>query len=159
MKRIIELRVNGETYEVAVEPQRTLLEVLREGLGLTGTKKACGTGECGACTVIINGRAVLSCLTLAVEAQGQEVFTIEGLAQDGKLHPLQRAFVEHGAIQCGYCTPGFIMTAKAFLEENPTPSREEVRRAIGGVLCRCTGYAKVVEAILAAAQEMRGAGP
>ena len=159
MKRVIELKVNGEKYELAVEPQRTLLEVLRENLGLTGTKKACGTGECGACTVMIHGRAVLACLTLALEAQGTDVLTIEGLAQGEELHPLQRAFVNHGAIQCGYCTPGFIMTAKAFLVENPKPTPDEVRKAIGGNLCRCTGYAKVVDAIVAASEEMRAVSP
>jgi len=159
VKRVIELKVNGEKYELAVEPQRTLLEVLRENLGLTGTKKACGTGECGACTVMIHGRAVLACLTLALEAQGTDVLTIEGLAQGEELHPLQRAFVNHGAIQCGYCTPGFIMTAKAFLVENPKPTPDEVRKAIGGNLCRCTGYAKVVDAIVAASEEMRAVSP
>ena len=151
MKRLIELKVNGLMHEVAVEPQRTLLEVLRESLGYTGTKRACDTGDCGACTVIIDGRAVLSCLTLAVEVQGKDIVTIEGLATGDKLHPIQQAFVDHGAIQCGFCTPGLILSAKALLDENQTPTRQEVRKAISGNLCRCTGYAKVVEAIEAVA--------
>lgn len=153
MKRIIELKVNGIMHEVAVEPQRTLLEVLRESLGYTGTKRACDSGDCGACTVIIDGRAVLACLTLAVEAQGKDIVTIEGLGTGDKLHPIQQAFVEEGAIQCGFCAPGFIMSAKALLDENPKPSRDEIRRAIGGNLCRCTGYAKVIEAVEAAAEK------
>lgn len=157
MKRIIELSINGLTHEVAIEPQRTLLEVLRENLGYTGTKRACDSGDCGACTVIIDGKAVLACLTLAVEAQSREIVTIEGLATGDKLHPIQQAFVDHGAIQCGYCTPGFIMSTKALLDENPMPSRDEIRKAIGGNLCRCTGYAKVVEAVEAAAVHEKGA--
>jgi carbon-monoxide dehydrogenase small subunit len=154
MKQHIELRVNGETYEVVVDPRRTLLEVLRDSLGLTGVKKACDRGNCGACTVIIEGKPVVSCLTLAIEAQGNEILTIEGLAKDGILHPLQKAFVEHGAIQCGFCTPGMIMAAKALLDEIPKPSQAEVGRGIAGNLCRCTGYAKIVEAILAGSQEL-----
>lgn len=154
MKRIIELKVNGLSHEIAVEPQRTLLEVLRENLGYTGTKKACDSGDCGACTVIIDGRAVLSCLTLAVEAQGKDIVTIEGLSDSGEMHPLQKAFLDHGAIQCGFCTPGFILSAKALLDENPQPNEEEIRKAIAGNLCRCTGYVKIVGAIGAAAKEM-----
>ncbi len=150
-KRLIELKVNGEVYEVAVDVHRTLLEVLREVIGLTGAKEACDMGECGACTVLIDGRAVLSCLMLAVDAVGKEITTIEGLAKGGELHPLQRAFVEHGAIQCGFCTPGMVLTAKAFLDKNPKPTVEEVKEAISGNLCRCTGYVKIVEAIMAAA--------
>jgi carbon-monoxide dehydrogenase small subunit len=153
MKQIIELTVNGERYEVAVAPWRTLLEVLREELGLTGAKKACDAGDCGSCTVIMDGKAVLSCLILALEAQGKDILTIEGLAEDGQLHPLQAAFVEHGAIQCGFCTPGMILAAKALLDENPRPTEEEVRKGIAGNLCRCTGYVKIVEAILAASQK------
>lgn len=152
MKRIVELKVNGEMYEVAVDPRRTLLEVLREQIGLTGTKEGCDLGQCGTCTVLIDGRPALSCLTLAVEAQGKEVLTIEGLAQDGKLHPLQQAFVQYGAIQCGFCTPGMILSAKALLDETPHPTTDEVKRAIGGNLCRCTGYVKIIEAILKAAE-------
>jgi carbon-monoxide dehydrogenase small subunit len=149
---LIQLRVNGELYEVAVHPHWTLLEVLREELDLTGAKKGCDAGDCGGCTVILDGKPVVSCLTLAVEADGRDILTIEGLAQNGQLHPIQNAFVEHGAIQCGFCTPGMIMSAKALLDENPNPTEEEVRRAIAGNLCRCTGYVKIVEAILAASQ-------
>ncbi len=152
MKRLIQLRVNGELYEVAVHPHWTLLEVLREELDLTGAKKGCDAGDCGGCTVILDGKPVFSCLTLAVEADGRDILTIEGLAQNGQLHPIQNAFVEHGAIQCGFCTPGMIMSAKALLDENPNPTEEEVRQAIAGNLCRCTGYVKIVEAILAASQ-------
>jgi len=152
LKRLIQLRVNGELYEVAVHPHWTLLEVLREELDLTGAKKGCDAGDCGGCTVILDGKPVVSCLTLAVEADGRDILTIEGLAQNGQLHPIQNAFVEHGAIQCGFCTPGMIMSAKALLDENPNPTEEEVRRAIAGNLCRCTGYVKIVEAILAASQ-------
>lgn len=153
MKRLIQLQVNGEPYEVAVEPSRTLLEVLRENLGLTGTKEACDIGECGACTVLVDGQAVLSCLTLATDAEGKDILTIEGLAVGGTIHPLQRAFVEHGAIQCGFCTPGMIMSAKALLSLNPTPTVAEVKKAIAGNLCRCTGYKKIVDAVLAASQQ------
>lgn len=154
MKQLIELMVNGETYEVAVEPQRTLLEVLRDNLGLTGAKKGCNTGDCGACTVIMDGKPVVSCLILAVEAQGKDILTIEGLAKDGQLHPLQEAFIELGAIQCGFCTPGMILSAKALLDENPKPTEEEVKKGIAGNLCRCTGYTKIIEAILAASQKL-----
>lgn len=150
MKRVIELRVNGETHEVLVETHRTLLEVLRERIGLTGTKEACDTGECGACTVLLDGLPVNSCLVLALDARGKEITTIEGLAVDGVLHPLQKAFIDHGATQCGFCTPGMILTAKALLDEKPSPTEAEVRQAISGNLCRCTGYAKIVGAVLAA---------
>lgn len=148
MKKLISLRVNGESYEIAVAPQRTLLEVLREDLNLTGTKEACDTGACGACTVLLDGKPVLSCLTLAVEVRGREVVTIEGLQQNGELDPLQKAFIDHGAIQCGYCTPGMILSAKALLRRNPNPTIDEAKQAISGNLCRCTGYRKIVEAIL-----------
>jgi carbon-monoxide dehydrogenase small subunit len=148
MKRILKLHVNGEEFEVLTEIHKTLLEVLREDLGLTGTKRGCDLGTCGACTVLIEGKPYLSCLTLAVDVQGKKIVTIEGLAQDGELHPLQKAFVEKGAIQCGFCTPGMILTAKAFLHENPHPSEGNVKKAISGNLCRCTGYIKIVEAIL-----------
>ena len=151
MKQVIRLRVNGEEREVLAESHRTLLEVLREDLGLTGTKKGCDLGACGACTVLIDGKPTLSCLTLAVSVQGKEITTIEGLAQDGQLHPLQISFAEKGAVQCGFCTPGMILTAKAFLDEHPNPSEPEVKKAISGNLCRCTGYVKIVEAILAVA--------
>ena len=148
MKRIIKLHVNGEEFEVLTEVHKTLLEVLREDLGLTGTKRGCDLGTCGACTVLIAGKPFLSCLTLAVDVQGKRIVTIEGLSQDGEPHPLQKAFVEKGAIQCGFCTPGMILTAKVFLDGNPHPSEGEVKRAISGNLCRCTGYVKIVEAIL-----------
>lgn len=148
MKRIIALNVNGEDFEVLIEPHRTLLEVLREDLGVTGTKRGCDLGTCGACTVLIEGKPYLSCLTLAVDVQGKKIVTIEGLTQDEETHPLQKAFVEKGAIQCGFCTPGMILTAKAFLDENPHPSEKEVKKAISGNLCRCTGYVKIIEAIL-----------
>jgi len=153
MKHVVKLLVNGEDREVLTETHKTLLEVLREDLGLTGTKRACDLGTCGACTVLINGKPHLSCLTLAVDAQGKEILTIEGLAHDGKLHPLQKAFAEKGAIQCGFCTPGMILTAKAFLDEYPHPAEGEVKKAISGNLCRCTGYVKIVEAILSVAEE------
>jgi carbon-monoxide dehydrogenase small subunit len=147
-KRIVQLTVNGEVYELAVAPNRTLLEVLRDDLSLTGTKAGCGEGACGTCTVLLDGRPVRSCLTLAVEAQGQPITTIEELAEDGELHPAQQSFVEHGAIQCGFCSPGMILVAKALLDENPHPTEQEARDAISGNVCRCTGYAKIVEAIL-----------
>lgn len=150
MKRIINLYVNGEVFEVLTPVHKTLLEVLREDLGLTGTKRGCDLGTCGACTVLIEGKPYLSCLTLAADVQGKKIITIEGLSGEGKPHPLQKAFVEKGAIQCGFCTPGMILTAKAFLDENLHPSEIEVKRAISGNLCRCTGYIKIVEAILSA---------
>jgi carbon-monoxide dehydrogenase small subunit len=151
MKKHIHLKVNDEEYELEVGPQELLLDVIRDSLNLTGTKRGCDTGDCGACTIIMDGRAVNSCLILAVEADGKEILTIEGLAKNGTLHPLQKAFVEYGAIQCGFCTPGMILSAKALLDENPDPSEEEIRRAIAGNLCRCTGYTKIVQAIKACA--------
>ena len=149
MKQLIELKVNGESYEAAVDSHRTLLEVLRENLGLTGAKEGCDLGACGACTVLIDGKAVLSCLTLAIDSQGKEITTIEGLAKEGKLHPLQQNFVDHGAIQCGFCTSGMILSAKAMLDKTPKPTEDEVKRGISGNLCRCTGYTKIIEAIMA----------
>jgi carbon-monoxide dehydrogenase small subunit len=151
LKKIIRLKVNGEVHEIAVDPWRTLLEVLREDLGLTGTKESCDLGTCGACTVLINGEPMLSCLLLAWGLEDQEILTIEGMATGGRLHPLQESFINHGAFQCGFCTPGMILTAKALLEENPHPSEEEVRKAISGNICRCTGYTKIIDAISAAA--------
>jgi carbon-monoxide dehydrogenase small subunit len=148
MKRVLRLHVNGEDFEILTEVNKTLLEVLREDLGLTGTKRGCDLGTCGACTVLIEGKPYLSCLTLAVDVQGKKIMTIEGLSQKGELHPLQKAFVEKGAIQCGFCTPGMILTAKAFIEEQPHPSEGELKKAISGNLCRCTGYVKILEAIL-----------
>lgn len=152
MKTIVQLVVNGESVEAAVEPNQTLLQFLREDLGLTGTKHGCGLGDCGACTVILDGKPVNACLVLAVQARGREVLTIEGLAENGKLHPIQQAFVDKGAIQCGFCTPGMILSAKALLDEKPEPSEPEIRTAISGNLCRCTGYQKIVEAIQEAAK-------
>lgn len=147
MKKQIQLIINGNEYDVLVKPHWTLLDVLREQIGLTGTKKGCENGECGACTVIINGEAILSCLVLAIQAQGKKILTIEGLAEDGKLDPIQDAFVKYGAIQCGFCTPGMIMTSKALLDEVSHPSVEEIKRGLSGNLCRCTGYVKIVEAV------------
>ncbi len=155
VKRLIQLTINGEVAEVAVEPTTTLLHVLREDLGLTGTKEGCSVGDCGACTVLLDGKPVASCLTLAVEVRDREVLTIEGLSKDGELHPLQRAFIDHFAVQCGFCTPGMILSAKALLDKNPHASEEDVRQAISGNLCRCTGYIKIVEAVLAAAESLR----
>lgn len=156
MKQEIELKVNGELFRVRVETCRTLLEVLREHLGLTGTKEGCNKGDCGFCTVLIDGKAVLSCLTLAIEAQGKDILTIEGLSNGDKLHPIQQAFVDHGAIQCGFCTPGMIMSAKALLDRNPNPTEDEIREGISGNICRCTGYLKIVEAIQAVAEKSGG---
>ncbi len=157
MKRDIELTVNGDVHKIQVDTRRTLLEVLREQLGLTGTKEMCNKGDCGACTVILNGKAVLSCMMLAVEADGKDITTIEGLATAGhKLHPIQQAFVDHGAIQCGYCTPGFIMSAKALLDRTKEPTVDEIKGAISNHICRCTGYVQIIEAIEAAAKEMAG---
>ncbi len=153
-KHQIHLEVNGDAYDLLVEPRHTLLKVLRDDLGLTGTKKGCDTGDCGACTVLLNGKPINSCLALAVEADGAEITTIEGLAKGDELHPLQEAFIQAGAIQCGYCTPGMILTAKALLDENPAPSEEEVKKAIAGNLCRCTGYIKIFEAIQTAARNL-----
>jgi carbon-monoxide dehydrogenase small subunit len=153
-RQLIQLKVNGEERDVVVSPNETLVEVLRDRLELTGTKMGCGEGACGTCTVLLDGKPVRSCLTLAVEVQGQEIVTIEGLAEGAELHPVQEAFMEHGAIQCGFCSPGMILTGKALLDENPHPTEEGVRRAISGVVCRCTGYAKIVEAIMAAADAL-----
>lgn len=153
MKERIVLTVNGESVEVYVEPWKTLQQVLHDELELTGTKEGCDTGHCGACTVLIDGKAVKSCLVLAPLARGKDIRTIEGLASEEKLHPLQQAFIDHFAVQCGFCIPGMIMTAKALLDENPNPTEEEVRDGIHGVLCRCTGYVRIIEAILAAAKQ------
>jgi carbon-monoxide dehydrogenase small subunit len=154
MKRRITLNVNQELWEVEVEPHRTLLEVLREELGLTGTKEGCGLGACGACTVIIDGAPTLSCLTLVVDVQNKGITTIEGLMKDGQPHPIQLAFVNQGAIQCGFCTPGAIISAKALLDKNPRPSLVEIKEAISGNLCRCTGYIKIIEAVDEAAESL-----
>jgi carbon-monoxide dehydrogenase small subunit len=156
-KHHITATVNGDPVELLCETQDTLLDGLRDGLGLTGTKEGCSTGDCGACSVIVDGRLVCACLMLAVEAEGKSIATIEGLAQNGALHPLQRKFLEHAALQCGICTPGFLMAAKALLERLPEPTETEVRYGLAGNLCRCTGYDKIVRAVLDAAAEMRGA--
>jgi len=154
-KYTISLKVNDETYEVVASPNRTLLEVLRDDLHLTGTKESCGEGVCGACTVLIDGQPMRSCLLLAVAMEGKEITTIEGLSRGEKLHPVQEAFVMHHAIQCGFCGPGMILTAYALLNENPNPTEKEIRRAISGNICRCTGYAKIVEAVKSLAEEGR----
>ena len=156
MKQPIKLKVNGAEEEVMIEPWWTLARVLRDELHLTGTKIGCEAGDCGTCTVLVDGKAVKSCLYLAMKARGKDILTIEGLrGEDGELHPLQAAFIEYFAVQCGYCTPGMIMAAKALLDENPSPTEEEVRKALDGNLCRCTGYVKIVEAVLAARQKKR----
>lgn len=149
--------INGDQVEFLCETQQTLLEALRDELHLTGTKEGCGTGDCGACSVMVDGRLVCSCLMLAVEAEGKSIETIEGMASGEKLHPLQTKFLEHAALQCGICTPGILIAARALLERNPDPSESEVRFWLAGNLCRCTGYQKIVEAVLDAAREMRGA--
>jgi aerobic carbon-monoxide dehydrogenase small subunit len=148
----LRLTINGESHDVLVAPQRTLLEVLRADLGLTGTKENCLDAECGVCTVLLDGAAVNACIVLAVQCRDRPVTTIEGLAAGGQLHPLQQSFVEHGAVQCGYCIPGMILAAKAYLDENPAPTADEVRAALAGNLCRCTGYQKITEAVLSAAR-------
>ncbi|THB77916.1 MAG: (2Fe-2S)-binding protein [Desulfobacteraceae bacterium] len=147
MKKIISVTINNEIYEIAVEPNQTLADLLRYDLGLTGTKKGCDTGDCGACTVILDGDVVNSCLVLAIQTDGSVVDTIEGLATEEGLHPIQEAFVEKGAIQCGYCSPGMIMSAKNLLDKNTNPTEQEIREGISGNLCRCTGYQKIIEAI------------
>jgi carbon-monoxide dehydrogenase small subunit len=155
-KTRLRLKVNGEERDVLAPVHHTLLEVLREDLGLMGTKHGCELGECGTCTVLVDGRPILSCLALPVECEGREITTIEGLARGGALHPLQDAFAELGAAQCGYCIPGFLLTAEALLKANPKPGRAEIAEATGGNLCRCTGYLKIFEAIERAAARMRG---
>lgn len=152
------MTVNGGKYTVAVKPNETLLQVLRDKLQFTGVKEGCGTGDCGACTVIFNGRTATSCLILAIEADGADITTVEGLAMDGNLHPVQKAFVEEGAIQCGYCTPGMVLSGVQLLRENPNPTEKEIRKGIGGNICRCTGYVKIVKAIQKAAQNMQEGG-
>ena len=159
MKMIAEFTVNGNVHELAIEPHWLLIEVLREVLGFTGTKHSCGVGNCGACTVLVDGEPVLACMTLAMAARGRSIVTIEGLADGPDLHPLQQAFIDYGAIQCGYCTPGMILAAKALLDREPDPTEDEVRHALSGNICRCTGYVKIVEAVLAAAAALRGETP
>lgn len=155
MKQQMKFSINGMDYEEEIDHRRTLLEVLRENLGLLGTHKGCDEGQCGACTVLIDGKEINSCLVLAASVQGKEITTIEGLAQEEQLHPVQQAFVEYGAIQCGFCTPGMIMVAKGFLDKNPQPTEEEAKRAVAGNLCRCTGYFQIIDAVLKAAEKMR----
>jgi carbon-monoxide dehydrogenase small subunit len=157
-KEVANLIVNGRNYEVIIEPRMLLIDVLRDKVGLTGTKYACGTGDCGACTVLIDGKPILSCLTLAVTAKDRNILTIEGLAEGSDLHPLQHAFIDKGAVQCGFCTPGMILNAKFLLDENPDPSAEDIKTALAGNLCRCTGYVKIVEAVLDAAGIMKKGG-
>ena len=155
-KAHISFTLNGESAEVAFAPHKTLLEVLREDLGLTGTKHGCELGECGTCTVLVDGRAILSCLMLGLDAQGREVETIEGMAEGGTLHPLQVTFADTAAAQCGYCSPGFLLAAKALIEKSPNPTRDEIKEALSGNLCRCTGYIKIYEAVELAAARVRG---
>ena len=155
MKKELKLTVNGESYQLMIEPNTLLIDVLNRELSWTGPKRGCDSSSCGACTIILDGKAVRSCSILAVQANGREITTIEGLADGGKLHPLQQAFIDYGAVQCGFCTPGQIMSAKALLDENPTPTEDEVREALRGNLCRCTGYVKIVEAVLAAKEKIK----
>lgn len=153
MKHEIQLIVNGELHQILVEPHQTLLDVIRDEISLTGTKKGCGSGDCGACTVLLNGKPVNSCLVLAVEADGSSIVTIEGLRRGQELHPIQEAFIKYGAIQCGFCSPGMIIAAKALLDTNPHPTEEEIKLGISGNLCRCTGYIKIIEAIRNVAED------
>jgi aerobic carbon-monoxide dehydrogenase small subunit len=153
MKKVISLTVNGKKYEIAVGSNQTLVDILRNEMGLTGTKEGCGEGDCGACAVLMDGKAVNSCLVPAVGVNGRDILTVEGLAEGESLHPLQEAFVDHGAIQCGFCSPGMLISGKALLDQNPHPSEEETRLAISGNLCRCTGYQKIVEAIMSAGEK------
>ena len=148
MKHKIRLTINDELYEVSVEPYKTLIDIIRDDIGLIGTKKGCGTGDCGSCTIILDGKPVNSCLILGVEVDGSNILTIEGLRKGEELHPIQKAFIEHGAIQCGYCTPGMIISAKALLDNFPNPTEDQVKMALSGNLCRCTGYKKIIEAIM-----------
>ena len=153
-RKLVRLIINGEVYEVLVKPNAILLDVLRDQLGLTGAKRGCETGDCGACTVIMDGKAVNACLVLAMKADGREILTIEGLADGPKLHPIQEAFAEKGAVQCGFCTPGMVLSAKVLLDRNPNPTIEEIKTGLAGNLCRCTGYIKIIEAIQTAARKM-----
>ena len=157
-KEIVSFKINGRSYEVIITPNTTLYELLKEHLDMTGTKHSCGVGQCGSCTVLVDGNPTLACSTLAIAVRDKEILTIEGLAKGTQLHPLQQAFVDEGAIQCGFCTPGMIMMAKALLDGNPEPTRQEVREGLGGNLCRCTGYVKIIDAVLAAAEAMRKGG-
>ncbi len=155
-KQVVTFNVNGQLYDSIVAPNLTLADLLRDQLGLTGTKEACRCGECGTCTVLVDGSPALACCTLAISVRDQKILTIEGLAGGAGLHPIQQAFIDEGAVQCGFCTPGMVLMTKALLDENPSPSPLEVREALGGNLCRCTGYVKIVDAVLVAARLMRG---
>lgn len=157
-KLLLSMTVNGDPVELAVAPNTTLLEVLRNDLGLTGVKEGCSEGTCGACTVLIDGRPIRSCLTLAAEAEGAEILTIEGVAAAGDLHPVQQAFVDHGAVQCGFCTPGMVLASKALLDRDPSPTDDDIKTALAGNFCRCTGYAKIIQAVHAAADSLSKAG-
>jgi len=157
MKQEILLKINGDEQELYIHTNRTLLDVLRNDLRLTGAKEGCGLGECGTCTVLLDGVPVKSCLVLAAEAEGKEILTVEGLSKDSKLHPVQKAFIENHAFQCGFCTPAMLLTAKALLEKNPDPAEEEIKKAISGNICRCTGYEDIVSAIMSASRSMKGA--
>ncbi|MBW1802969.1 MAG: (2Fe-2S)-binding protein [Deltaproteobacteria bacterium] len=157
-KEIAHFNVNGRQFEVLVTPNMTLSELLREQLDLTGTKNACGVGECGSCTVLVDGQPALSCSTLAIAVRDKEIMTIEGLSRGSEIHPLQQAFIESGAIQCGFCTPGMIMTSEALMHDNPHPTREDVKEGLGGNLCRCTGYVKIIDAVMSAAETMGKGG-
>jgi len=160
MSRIpLSLTINGQTHEVLTEPHRTLLDVLRTDLGLIGTKENCLEAECGVCTVLLDGAAVNACILLAAQCLGRSIVTIEGLAASGQLHPLQRAFIDHGAVQCGYCIPGMLLAAKAYLDKNPEPDGDGVREALAGNLCRCTGYQRIIDAVLSAARALRTSPP
>ncbi len=154
-KILVSTTVNGDPQQMVCDPDASLLDALRDELGMTGTKEGCGSGDCGACTVVLDGKMVCSCLVLAGEAQGRHISTIEGVAENGRLHPLQMKFLEHAALQCGFCTPGFIVAAKALLDHNPAPTESEVRYWLAGNLCRCTGYDKIVRAVMATAAELR----
>ena len=154
MHHLINLKINGETYKLNIKSNILLLDLIRDEIGLTGTKRGCDTGECGACTVLIDGKPVNSCLVLAVEANGKNILTIEGLAENGQLHPLQEAFIEEGAVQCGFCTPGILLSAKVLLDVKSNPKEEEIKKAIASNLCRCTGYIKIIKAIISAAKKI-----
>jgi carbon-monoxide dehydrogenase small subunit len=157
-KEIATFKINGRSYEAIITPNMTLSELLREKLDLTGTKYACGVGECGSCTVLVDGKPTLSCSTLAIAVRNKDILTIEGLARGTELHPIQQAFIDTGAMQCGFCSPGMIMMSKSLLDENPKPTREEVKEGLGGNLCRCTGYVKIIDAVMAAAETMSKGG-
>ena len=157
-KEIVNFRINRRSYEVIITPDMTLSELLRDRLDLTGTKHACEVGQCGSCTVLVEGKPTLACSTLAIAVRDKEILTIEGLSKGTQLHPLQQAFIDYGAIQCGFCTPGMMLMAKALLDENPSPTRQEVKEGLGGNLCRCTGYVKIIDAVMAAAETLRKGG-